>query len=80
MVEGGPNGVSNFPDSIWKNTSPYLRIEALRLWISSGVGNCRLIADVSGSYKLTFLYVFDPHGAQITGKKHDTPFDGKPRR
>jgi len=27
--ELGPNGVSNFLDSIWQNTSPYLRIEAL---------------------------------------------------
>jgi len=25
----GPNGVNNFLDSIWHNTSPYLRIEAL---------------------------------------------------
>ncbi len=39
MAEGGPNGVSNFLDSLWQNPSPYLRIEAL---------SCRIISVTIG--------------------------------
>ncbi len=48
MVEGGPNGVSNFLDSIWQNTSPYVRIEALSHCLKScgrSKGECLKVKD-----------------------------------